>query len=75
MSNRENEARVLELEEELRKLDATFQDEMLKRGFDPAQAENVALPSGLAKLFAKREEVKAKLDELRTISGGITDGR
>ena len=33
-------------------------------GFDPAQAENVALPSHLATLYAKREQIKAQLAEL-----------
>jgi hypothetical protein len=48
----------------LRTLDAEFDREMRVRGFDPAQAENVALPSHLAALYAEREQVKAELVEL-----------
>ena len=53
-----------ELHEKLRALDAEFDQELLARGFDPAQAENVALPSHLATLYAKREQIKAQLAEL-----------
>ncbi len=52
-----------ELNEKLRALDAEFDQEMRARGFDPAQAENVALPSHLAKLYAEREQIKARLQE------------
>jgi hypothetical protein len=54
----------IELEKRLGELDARFANEMRKRGFDPAQADNVALPSALAKLFAEREATKAELEEL-----------
>ena len=54
----------IELEKKLEELDTQFADEMRKRGFDPAQADNVALPSALAKLFAEREATKAELEEL-----------
>jgi hypothetical protein len=53
-----------ELNEKLRALDTEFDREMRARGFDPAQAENVALPSHLAALYAQREQVKAQLAEL-----------
>jgi hypothetical protein len=53
-----------ELREKLRTLDAEFDQEMRGRGFDPAQAENVALPSHLATLYAEREQIKAQLAEL-----------
>ena len=46
----------------LRDLEAEFERELRARGFDPAQAENVALPSALAKLYAEREEIKAELE-------------
>ena len=52
------------LHEKLRALDAEFDQEMRARGFDPAQAENVALPSNLAALYAEREQIKARLEEL-----------
>jgi hypothetical protein len=53
-----------EMREGLRALDAEFDQELRARGFDPAQAENVALPSHLATLYAKREQIKAQLAEL-----------
>ncbi len=53
-----------ELNERLRALDAEFDREMRARGFDPAQAENVALPSHLATLYAKRVQIRAQLAEL-----------
>ncbi len=54
----------IELEKRLGELDTRFANEMRKRGFDPAQADNVALPSALAKLSAEREAIKAELEEL-----------
>jgi hypothetical protein len=53
-----------ELNKKLRTLDAEFDREMRARGFDPAQAENVALPSHLAALYAERDQIKAELEEL-----------
>jgi hypothetical protein len=50
-------------------LDAEFEREMRARGFDPEQAENVALPAHLAELYAEREQIKAQLAELE----GSTD--
>lgn len=55
----ELEARVHELEQE-------FARRMLERGFDPAQAENVALPGSLAKLYAELEELRSNLDTPET---------
>lgn len=55
---------VNNLRDQLRALDAEFDREMRARGFDPAQAENVALPSHLAELYAEREHLKAELAEL-----------
>lgn len=52
-----------ELNQKLRALDAEFDREMRARGFDPAQAENVALPSHLAALYAERERIKAELED------------
>jgi hypothetical protein len=53
-----------ELNAKLRALDAEFDQEMRARGFDPLQAENVALPSHLATLYAEREQIRAQLAEL-----------
>ena len=52
------------MRERLHTLDAEFDRQMRARGFDPAQAENVALPSHLATLYAEREQIKAELEEL-----------
>jgi hypothetical protein len=54
-----------ELNQRLRDLDSEFDLEMRARGFDPEQAENVALPSHLAALYAEREQVKARLEEVK----------
>jgi hypothetical protein len=54
-----------ELNKKLRTLDAEFDREMRARGFDPAQADNVALPSHLAALYAERDQIKAELEELK----------
>ena len=53
-----------ELSAKLRALDAEFDREMRVRGFDPAQAENMALPSNLARLYAEREQVRSDLHEM-----------
>jgi hypothetical protein len=51
------------LRNQLRTLDAEFDREMRARGFDPAQAENVALPAHLAALYIERERIRAALEE------------
>jgi hypothetical protein len=53
-----------DLEAKLRALDTEFDREMRARGFDPVQAENIALPAHLAKLYAEREQIKAELQAL-----------
>ena len=60
-----------ELTQKLQTLDAEFDREMRARGFDPAQAENVALPSHLAALYAERGRIKEELSELT--EGEIND--
>lgn len=62
----ELEKRRRELVARLLELDERFEHEMRARGFEPAQAENVALTSELARLYAAREEVRAELEELAT---------
>jgi hypothetical protein len=54
---------VNELRQKLRDLDLRFEREMRARGFDPAQAENVALPSHLAELYSEREKIRGQLEE------------
>ena len=66
MSNKidEQEGR---LEERLREVEEEFERQMRERGFEPAQAELVALPGPLAKLYAEREELRADLENLKRI--------
>ena len=53
------------LEEKLRIVEEIFVREMRQRGFEPDQAENVALPTSLARLYAQREALKTELDEMK----------
>ena len=59
-----DQQRIDTLIEKFHALTAEFDREMRARGFDPAQAENVALPSHLAGLYAEREQVKMEIEEL-----------
>lgn len=54
----------IELERKLRALELKFDRELRARGFEPAQAEHIALPSALARLYDEREELRTKLEEL-----------
>jgi len=56
--------RLLELESRLKFLDENFNREMRARGFDPAQAENVALPATLARLYMERQLLQEELKNL-----------
>ena len=62
MTDSEN-VRRRELEAKLRSVEETFAREMRERGFELEQAENVALPGSLARLYAERESLKAQLQE------------
>lgn len=53
------------LEARLREVEDEFERQMRERGFEPDQAELVALPGPLAKLYAEREELRADLVELK----------
>jgi hypothetical protein len=53
-----------QLEEKLRQADERLLSEMRARGFDPAQAENLALTGQLAKLYMERERLQEELDIL-----------
>lgn len=64
MTSGEPASRIVELKRLVRQLDARFAQEMRARGFDPAQAENTALPNALAQLYAARKEARAELEEL-----------
>jgi hypothetical protein len=63
MSQREASKRTL-LEEKLRDVDQRLRKEMLARGFDPTQGDNVALTAPLAKLYTERENLRAALQSL-----------
>jgi hypothetical protein len=52
-----------ELASRLRELQERFDRMMRARGFDPAQAQNSALTSELADLFAAIQELRSELDE------------
>lgn len=56
--------RVLELQARLKSLNEDFNREMRVRGFDPAQAENVALPGALARLYMERQLLLEELNNL-----------
>lgn len=53
-----------QLEEKLREADERLLSEMRARGFDPAQAENLALTGQLAKLYMERARLQEELDQL-----------
>jgi hypothetical protein len=59
-----SQAAQAELEEKLREADERLITEMRARGFDPAQAENLALTGQLAKLYMERERLQEALDIL-----------
>lgn len=52
------------LEERLREVEEHFERQMRERGFEPDQAELIALPGPLAKLYTEREELRADLKDL-----------
>lgn len=52
-----------ELEERLSAIEKQLHQEMLARGFDPAQDQNLALTGPLAKLYMEREKLRAELSE------------
>jgi hypothetical protein len=60
-----NDARRRELESRLKLLTQEFEQQMRARGFDPAQTENVALPTALARLYGECEMIREQLDEIR----------
>ena len=57
-------SRIAQLRARLAELDGHISAEMRRRGFDPAQADNVALPSLLARLSVERTKVADELEEL-----------
>ncbi len=57
-------SRQTELAEKLRLVDQQLRSEMIARGFDPVQDDNVALTAPLAKLYMERENLRAELETL-----------
>ena len=67
MSNaqeRSEELGRLQLEEKLCEVDERLRREMLARGFDPTQDDNVAFTAPLAKLYMQRESLREQLETL-----------
>lgn len=61
------ESRRQELEEKLRAVDQQLRSEMLARGFDPTQDDNLALTAPLAKLYTERENLREELETLNEV--------
>jgi hypothetical protein len=70
------ESKRTELEKRLREVDQRLRSEMVARGFDPAQGDNVALTAPLAKLYMERESLEAELELIaeREINGLSENG-
>jgi hypothetical protein len=68
--NDETRERRGRIEERLREVEENFERQMRQRGFELAQAELIALPGPLAKLYAEREELRANLEELEADPAG-----
>ncbi len=66
MADNANERRR-ELEMRLRTVTESFEHGMRARGFDPAQAENAALPTQLATLYLERQSLLEELDNLNSV--------
>ena len=58
-----SETKRSQLEQKLREVDERLRSELLARGFDPAQDENLALTAPLAKLYMERENLRAALED------------
>ena len=54
-----------QLQARLRDISEQFERQMRLRGFDPEQADNVALPGDLARLYVERQQLLEKLEEIR----------
>jgi hypothetical protein len=69
MSEPEAEARTRQLRQKLAELETRFRIEARKRGFDPNQVENMALPAALAGLFTDCAAIRMELAELEDPGG------
>ena len=59
-----DELEISRLEERLHVVEKEFERGMRARGFDPAQDENLALTSSLAKLYEERSDLRTRLAAL-----------
>ena len=59
-----NETHAKQLEAQLQQITELFEQQMRARGFDPEQADNVALPTGLARLYLERQKILEQLEEI-----------
>ena len=63
------ELEISRLEERLHAVEEEYERSMRSRGFDPAQDENLALTSSLAKLYEERDDLRTKLAALVNDTG------
>ena len=59
------ESTIKQLEGRLLEITERFEQQMRARGFDPQQADNIALPAALARLYIERQELLERLEEIR----------
>ncbi len=60
-----DEVELQNVRDNLQAVELAFLKAMRARGFDPAQAENLALPSPLAELYAERQDLLERLALLK----------
>ena len=65
-----DDARLQQLESQLKVVTEDFEREMRARGFDPSQADNVALPSSLATLFLEKLSLEEEIERMRSKDSG-----
>jgi hypothetical protein len=53
-----------QLEVQLQEITEQFEQQMRARGFDPEQADNIALPTSLARLYVERQKLLEQLEEI-----------
>ena len=59
------ESSIEQLQTRLQEITEQFVQQMRARGFDPEQAENVALPTALAQLYVERQKLLQQLEEIQ----------
>jgi len=66
------EPETKQLQARLQDISELFEQQMRARGFDPKQTDNVALPTGLARLYIERKKILEQLEEIegRTSNDG-----